>query len=59
MALYLVQDADRPMYVKADSMGEAVKRWQEVVAIENEMAFNEVEEPQGISYIVPDNEFLE
>jgi len=56
MSLYFIQNTDRSMYVKADSMGDAVKKWQEIVAIEKEMGFDEVEEPQGIRFLAPDDE---
>lgn len=49
--LYLVQDADWPQYVLADSWQSAVDAWKTRVAADNEMPFLEVAEPDGIYHI--------
>ena len=54
MALYMIQDPDRPMYVMAGSMGDAVKKWQQFVALEDGLEFDDVEEPNGVSFLVED-----
>lgn len=58
MNLYHVQDADRPMYVVAASFGDAIDRWKEVIATENNMSINEVEEPMGCEYVCGSDELL-
>ena len=50
MALFHIQDADRPGYVVADSLEEALSKWRTAVAEENadgEM----VEPPDGVSHV--------
>lgn len=59
MSLYHVQDSDRPLWVQADSYGEAVTKWKLVIAIENEMAADEVEEPCGVSFVCDAEDFIE
>lgn len=46
--LYLVQDADRPLYVLARSWEEARELWQQQIKDENQ---GECDEPQGISLV--------
>lgn len=49
MNLYHVQDGDRPMYVVAQTYGDAVRRWQAQIGIENECG--DAEEPKGVALI--------
>lgn len=56
--LYLIQDPDRPMHVVADSWTQAVFKWKQLVALENEMKPEEVDEPQGIALIAQTNDLL-
>ena len=57
MPLFEVQDADRPMFVIEADFQQAVKRWAENVAIENDITPAEVEPPWGVRYIA-DNDCL-
>lgn len=56
--LYLIQDADRPMWVVAASYAEALSRWTQLVAHENEQSPEEVEPCQGIQFVCNSNELL-
>ncbi len=61
MRLYLVQDSDRPLYVTANTMGEAVRKWQRKIFEENSGEYEDmanVEEPQGVQLICEENELL-
>lgn len=58
MAIYLVKDSDRPMWVRADSFGEAVNKWKALVADENAEALTDVDEPRGVEFVCGEEEFL-
>jgi len=58
MSLFLVQDADRPMWVIAESYAEAVRKWRELIAEENGLAEVDVDGPTGIQHICDDDEFI-
>lgn len=50
--LFLVQDADRPVYVVARDWNEAHARWQRMIRAENDMApSDDCEDPQGIQLV--------
>ena len=57
MNLYHVQDADRPMWVAAESLADAISRWEAHGRDEYGDA-DEVEPPQGVQLICEDYEFL-
>lgn len=56
--LYHVQDDDRPMYVIAESYGEAVKKWKEFVAEENELNIEEIDDPSGVLAICREDDLI-
>jgi hypothetical protein len=62
MPLYLVQDADRPLWVVAESWQAALKQWQKQIAVENATPDNLLEaadnDPQGILRICDNDELL-
>lgn len=58
MKLFNVQDSDRPMWVIADSYGHAVERWKVLVAKENDMWLDDVEDPQGVHFVCDHDELL-
>ena len=58
MKLYNVQDGDRPMWVLANSFGDALTRWKYHIAKENEMDFKDVDDPQGVHFVCDDDELL-
>lgn len=51
MKLFLIQDADRPVYVVATDWTSALKRWKKRMAQENGDLVFDVAEPQGIQMI--------
>lgn len=58
MPLFLVQDSDRPMYVKAESFGDAVALWERLIAVENDLDPDDVDYPLGVQYVAPDDELI-
>lgn len=58
MPLYHVQDSDRPMFVIAANYQAAVKRWETLIALENECEPDGIEPPQGIAHVADDNDIL-
>lgn len=61
MALYYVQDDDRPMYVVASDWQGALDAWKEVICKENEITLEDLEEtggPNGIQLICPQSEVI-
>ena len=58
MPLYLIQDTDRPLYVVAKNYGEAEYVWRKIVAKENELTLEEIDPPQGISFICEDMDLV-
>lgn len=58
MPLFLVQDSDRPLWIVAKDYGEAESIWTDFVAKENDMKVQDVEPPQGISFICEDNDLI-
>ncbi len=56
--LYHIQDNDRPMWVLASNYGEAVERWKQHIAPENECLPEDVEEPMGVSFVCDANDIL-
>lgn len=57
MPLFEVQDADRPMFVIEKDYQQAIDRWAEIVADENDLLRTEVEPPWGVRFIA-DNDCL-
>lgn len=49
--LYHIQDADRPMWVVAPNWTEALKRWTNRMALENDQKPEEVETCRGIQLV--------
>lgn len=56
--LYLIQDPDRTMHVVADSWTQALFKWKQLVAMENDMKPEEVEEPSGIMLVADARDFI-
>ena len=56
--LFLVQDADRPMYVVADGFQDALNRWSQLIAAENNCAVDEIDMPDGIQYVASGDDFI-
>ena len=56
--LFHVKDADRPMYIAAIDWGQAIEKWKAAVAIENEMAAEDVTEPLGIDFICDSQDLM-
>lgn len=56
--LYLIQDPDRPMHVVAESWTQAVTKWKQLVAVENDLKPEEVDEPHGIALIAETGDLL-
>lgn len=52
--LYHIQDSDRPAYVLAKSYTSAVHQWKCVIARENEIPIEEVDDPQGVNLLTDD-----
>lgn len=49
--LYHIQDADRPMWVVAPNWTEALTRWKNRMAVENDQEPEEVEECRGVQLV--------
>lgn len=58
MKLFHVQDADRPMYVLANSWREAFNNWCAKVAEENDCSKGEVEDPDGVAWMADEDDIL-
>lgn len=56
--LYQIQDADRPLWVIAENWNSALDKWKRVVAQENDMEPNEVDEPRGITLVCEADELI-
>jgi hypothetical protein len=56
--LYFIQDSDRPSHVIAESWQAALDKWKRIIASENDMEFEEVEEPQGITLIADTDDII-
>lgn len=56
--LYLIQDPDRPMHVVAGSWENALFKWKQFIAAENDMKPCDVEQPQGIMLVAGANDLL-
>lgn len=54
MPLYFIQDNDRPLWVVAKDYGQAAYVWKKIVAKENELPIDDVEDPYGIQYVCDD-----
>lgn len=56
MALFHIQDADRPAYVVAKTYAEAERKWRAAVAAENDG--DDGGPPQGIALMCDDRELI-
>lgn len=56
--IYLVQDIERPLWVVATSYTEALIRWEQNAARENDCAVWELDAPQGIQLVAEYDEVL-
>jgi len=56
--IYHIQDHDRPVFVLAKSYPEALRKWEAMVAAENECHPYELDAPSGISLIAEYGEVL-
>ena len=56
--LFYVQDADRSMYVLAPNWTEALRKWKELIVMENPEEDCSDEDPDGISLVVNANELI-
>lgn len=59
MSLYQIQDNDRPLWVQAEDYGQAVAKWKILIAFENDMEVDDVEDPQGVNFICDAEDFIE
>ena len=58
MPLYMVQDNERPLYVVGKDYGQAEYIWRKIIAKENDLKIDEVESPNGISFICEDTDLV-
>lgn len=59
MAMYRIQDADRPALVHATSYGEAVDKWKRACASEDdELTPEQVEDPAGVECVCDDTDLI-
>ena len=59
MNLYLIQDADRQMYVASESFEKALGRWRENIVLENpSVSLSDDDGPEGISFVAGKNELI-
>ncbi len=59
MNLFLIQDADRPMYVVAPDWGMAVAIWEERIRRENDVPpCDSIEPPLGIQFVCDEHELI-
>jgi len=56
--LFLVQDSDRPMYVEADDMNEAVRIWRQRIQEENSYDDCSDECPRGVQLLESDEDSI-
>jgi hypothetical protein len=56
--LFHVQDSDRPMYVVASDWKDAIDKWKDCVAHENDMEPRDVDEPLGIHMVCDDDDLI-
>jgi hypothetical protein len=56
VALFFIQDADRPTYVCADDYSHAVEKWRRAVARENDGDYPLL--PDGVSLVADDSEII-
>lgn len=56
MPLFHVQDPDRPMWVVAMNWQEAIDRWRDVIASENDGEVGD--EPDGIQFVCDDDDLI-
>lgn len=61
MNLYEVQDADRPVYVIAESWESALRLWAARMAVENKISIDDIESPKGVRLVAENtsNDFPE
>lgn len=57
--LYRIQDSDRPMWVVAETYGQAVQRWKVQIALENNQQPSDVTDPQGVELVCESNSLLD
>jgi len=58
MPLFQIQDSDCPMFVVADDYNDALGKWLDKLAKDNECPADEVEGPRGIAHICDDDELI-
>lgn len=58
MPLFEVQDADRPLYVFANSWKDALDCWQRVCAQENADTHPQDHQPDGIRWMASDTDVM-
>lgn len=56
--LYHIQDADRPMWVVATGWDNAMWKWKRLVAKENELKIDEIEECDGVKLVCSSNDLI-
>lgn len=58
MNLYHIQDPDRPMHVLGRNWIDALNKWKQKIAEENDCAPGDVEEPDGIALVCEEGNLL-
>lgn len=56
--LFLIQDADRSMFVIASDFQSALKSWTERIAKENNCIPEDVDPPVGIQFVANSDELI-
>lgn len=60
MKLFQIQDNDRPMWVLAESFGQAMTKWVDFIKAENPGDYEEEDpEPNGVNFIADDDEVIQ
>jgi len=58
MPLFQIQDDDRPMYIVASDLQQAVQKWREVLDCENPDDDCSGTQPQGIIFLASDDDLI-
>ena len=58
MSLYRIQDPGRSLYVVSDRHMQAVDIWKKIVARENGVNIENVEDPLDVSFVCEDKEIV-
>jgi len=58
MPLYHVQDDDRPAFVVAEDYAEAINKWTQAVALEEDLDPESIDDPLGIALICDTDQLI-